>query len=104
MAQWTTVLRCACMCAPPAPFWLQDNNPSTFSDSERATILSVWRIVAEDYAPFDVDVTTEDPAATNTPLVNWVRAVIGGSYKDCECPGTNAAKTAATKVVWHCMW
>jgi hypothetical protein len=38
-----------------------DGDPSTFNDSELAIIQQVWQRVAEDYAPFDVDVTTEDP-------------------------------------------
>jgi hypothetical protein len=38
-----------------------DGDPSTFNASELAYIQSVWRIVAEKYAPFDVDVTTQDP-------------------------------------------
>lgn len=33
----------------------------TFSDAERRIIQDTWARVAEDYAPFDVDVTTEDP-------------------------------------------
>jgi hypothetical protein len=38
-----------------------DQSPTTFNSSELAVIKSVWRQVAEDFAPFDVDVTTEDP-------------------------------------------
>jgi len=38
-----------------------DGNPSSFSDAELAAIQEVWRRVAEDYAAWDVDVTTEDP-------------------------------------------
>jgi hypothetical protein len=38
-----------------------DSDYSTFSDAEKAFIQKVWQIVAEDYAPFDVDVTTENP-------------------------------------------
>jgi hypothetical protein len=38
-----------------------DGDPSTFSDSEKTTIQNIWKRVAEDYAPFNVDVTTEDP-------------------------------------------
>lgn len=38
-----------------------DGNPSTFSNSEHADIQDIWRRVAEDFAPFDVDVTTEAP-------------------------------------------
>ncbi|HEY9563773.1 MAG TPA: hypothetical protein VIR30_08390 [Nocardioides sp.] len=36
---------------------------SGFSNAERALVQEVWARVAEDYAPFDVDVTTERPAA-----------------------------------------
>lgn len=36
---------------------------STFSDGERTEIQFIWSVVAEDYAPFDIDVTTEDPGA-----------------------------------------
>ncbi len=32
-----------------------------FTDTERTRIQQVWQRVAEDYAPFDVDVTTEYP-------------------------------------------
>lgn len=63
---------------------MQDGSPSSFSTNERATILFVWRSVSEDFAPFNVDVTTEDPALTNTPLEDWVRVAIGGSSSDCE--------------------
>lgn len=37
-----------------------DSDPA-FSDAEKIFIQQVWQIVAEKYAPFDVDVTTEDP-------------------------------------------
>lgn len=38
-----------------------DGSPGTFSDAERTVVQSVWRRVAEDFAPFDVNVTTKDP-------------------------------------------
>ena len=38
-----------------------DGNPSTFSDAELNNIREIWQRVAEDYAPFDVDVTTQEP-------------------------------------------
>ena len=41
----------------------QDSDRSTFSDAERATIIDIWHRVAEDLAPFDIDVTTEEPAS-----------------------------------------
>ncbi len=44
-----------------AAAYSQDSDPATFDDAERAAIHSVWQRVAEDYAPFAVDVTTQDP-------------------------------------------
>src|SRR5205814_3122687 len=41
------------------PPWDIDGDPSTFNDAERTLIQQVWQRVAEDYAPFDVDVTTQ---------------------------------------------
>ncbi|GGO76847.1 hypothetical protein GCM10011348_05030 [Marinobacterium nitratireducens] len=40
-----------------------DGNPASFSASERAAIAEIWHRVAEDMAPFDIDVTTEDPGS-----------------------------------------
>jgi Bacterial pre-peptidase C-terminal domain/Metallo-peptidase family M12B Reprolysin-like len=39
-----------------------DGNTSSFSDDELERIQGIWQRVAEDYAPFDVDVTTQEPA------------------------------------------
>ncbi len=41
------------------PPWDIDGQPSVFGDTERTRIQQVWQRVSEDYAPFDVDVTTE---------------------------------------------
>src|SRR5438034_9097224 len=40
-----------------------DGIPSSFNPTELEQIQSIWQRVAEDYAPFEVDVTTEDPGA-----------------------------------------
>lgn len=42
-----------------APAFSTDSDPSTFSASELQVVQEVWQRVAEDYSPFDVDVTTE---------------------------------------------
>jgi hypothetical protein len=71
------------------PAWSLDANRSAFSSTEREAVQSVWQRVAEDYAPFDVDVTTQDPgsaALTRTDATDQVygtRALIS--------PSTNAA-------------
>ncbi len=45
-----------------------DGDTTTFSDGEQVAIKRVWQRVAEDYAPFNVDVTT-DPATSGTKSV-----------------------------------
>lgn len=65
-----------------------DNDPSTFSNSERDRIQYIWLRVVEDYAHLDVDVTTEDPGVealrkANGSDANYgIRVVIGGSSAD----------------------
>ncbi len=65
-----------------------DGNTAAFSDSERERIQLIWERVSEDYIPFNVDVTTEDPGAaalTNSGGTDseWgIRIVIGGSSYD----------------------
>jgi hypothetical protein len=44
------------------PFDL-DGDSSSFSVAERVNITNIWQRVAEDYAPFDIDVTTEVPVS-----------------------------------------
>ena len=43
------------------PAWDPAGDGPSFSAGELSTIQDVWARVAEDYAPFDVDVTTADP-------------------------------------------
>jgi PKD repeat protein len=43
-----------------APFD-QDGDPATFNDSERAFVTQTWARVADDYAAYDVNVTTKEP-------------------------------------------
>ncbi|OUS11485.1 hypothetical protein A9Q89_08365 [Gammaproteobacteria bacterium 53_120_T64] len=40
-----------------------DGNFNNVSDAERAAIHEIWHRIAEDFAPFDIDITTEEPAA-----------------------------------------
>ncbi len=44
-----------------SPAYDLDGDPSSFSNAELGRIQHIWKRVADDYAPFDVDVTTEDP-------------------------------------------
>lgn len=48
-----------------APAFDLGGNPSVFDNNELNIIAATWNRVAEDYAPFDVDVTTESPASSD---------------------------------------
>jgi len=39
--------------------WSSDTDVTTFSDDEKADMRRVWERISEDYAPFDVNVTTD---------------------------------------------
>jgi hypothetical protein len=54
----------------PAVAFSTDSDYSTFSDAEQVAIKRIWERVAEDYAPFDIDVTTERPALLGTRVAH----------------------------------
>ncbi|MCA9198298.1 MAG: hypothetical protein KDA87_12200, partial [Planctomycetales bacterium] len=51
-----------------------DGDPDSFSDQELRNIREIWQRVAEDYAPFNIDVTTEDPTNSKTVLRQAISA------------------------------
>jgi hypothetical protein len=67
------------------PAYDVDGDATTFSDHELDNIAEIWAAVAEDYAPFNIDVTTVEPAVLSpgAPIAkaNKVaqRVAIGGS-------------------------
>ncbi len=71
-----------------APPWDTDGNPNSFSNGELTAIQQIWLRVAEDFAPFDVDVTTEYPGeaaltrSSGADQVYGTRALVSaiGSY------------------------
>lgn len=73
-----------------------DGDTATFSAAEHTYIQQVWQWVAEDYAPFDVDVTTEDPGVDAITRANSADTRFGtrvmlthdnGWLQDCGCGG-----------------
>jgi len=70
--------------ASPA-YNISGNNPAIFEEDERNHIIEIWQRVAEDYAMFDIDVTTEDPGtealrkSSSSDAKFGMRCVIGGS-------------------------
>ncbi|MDR2347004.1 MAG: fibronectin type III domain-containing protein [Planctomycetaceae bacterium] len=73
------------------PAFSLDTDYANFSDAELEMIQYIWQRVAEDFMPFNVDVTTEEPplnylikdTATSDSDGHWgVRAAIGGTCYD----------------------
>jgi hypothetical protein len=62
------------------PAFDQDGNRSSLTTGELATIREVWARVAEDYAPFNIDVTTIAPGSQANGQVAHV--AIGGNWSD----------------------
>ena len=67
-------------------FYDPSKNGATFDATEQADIIAIWRAVSEDYAPFDIDVTTIDRGIDR---IIWtsedddqygIRVCIGGSW------------------------
>ena len=81
--------------APAGPFFAEPfsiDGTATFSNSEQDVIQSVWQRVSEDFAPFDIDVTTQDPGAAAITRSGAADAVYG----------TRALVTDATEIAGTC--
>ncbi|MES2047005.1 MAG: PKD domain-containing protein [Pseudomonadota bacterium] len=82
-----------------SPAFDLDGVPGTFNSAELTMIQNIWRRVAEDYASFDVDVTTEEPTIDQMSRSSLsddtygTRAVISKNFTagttsgDCGCGG-----------------
>ncbi len=76
--------------------WDSDGSPGSFSTTEHDWIQEVWRQVAETYAPYDVDVTTQDPGpggwtrSTSSDTSYGTRVVITSSQTAVQqaCSGS----------------
>jgi len=81
-----------------SPAYDLDNVPGSFNSTELTNIQTIWKMVAEDYAAFDVNVTTQEPAADRlvrssaTDNVFGMRVVITRDFttstsNPCRCGG-----------------
>jgi hypothetical protein len=62
------------------PVWDMDGNTSSFSAAEQAVIKEVWARVAEDYAPFNINVSTDYYGTFNNGQA--LQVCIGGNNTD----------------------
>jgi len=67
-----------------------EGDADTFTTLERTRIVDIWHRVAEDLAPYDIDVTTEEPAVY-TPTTGHIlvthNADTNGNYISCSSCG-----------------
>eukprot|EP00798_Chlamydomonas_sp_ICE-L_P001772 gene1772-33188_t len=84
-----------------------DNNPGVFSTTEKDRIIKIWQTVAEDFAPWDVDVTTVDPGIEalrriDSGDINYGMRVIFGACAEiknkCGCGGIAYLSTFSANV------
>ena len=66
-----------------------DGKKSAFSEEEISDIAEIWQQVAEDYVPFDVDVTTEDPGKRG-PNIGWILITSSTDTNDKSLPEPKA--------------
>ncbi len=76
----------------------RDGNPGNFSDTERAEIFEIWRRVAEDFKPFDVNVTTREPATFGSKTLT---ALVTGNMDAYNVP---MPASHAGGVAWVNVW
>jgi PKD repeat protein len=70
------------------PAYSNDSTTTSFTVTELNNVQAIWQRIAEDFAPFDVNVTTQDPGlealrkTTTADTQFGVRVCIGGSSYD----------------------
>ncbi len=78
------------------PFSITAPASTAFTDAELVEIQQTWQVVAEDYAPFDVNVTLADPGtaaidrSSSSDSVYGTRVIVtnaGPIYTACHCGG-----------------
>jgi hypothetical protein len=74
-----------------------DGDDTTFSIAEQEAMRIIWERVAEDYAPFDINVTTEQPPAWNR-RIGHVLVTPELDRNGNECPHFNAGGIAFVDV------
>jgi len=75
-----------------------DGAPATFSTIELSQIAEIWHRIAEDYAPFNVDITTELPASFG-PTVGRILIT-----QDVDANGNNMPSFGAGGVAYVNVW
>ena len=65
-----------------------EGDAATFTAYEQGRIVDLWERVAEDYAPFDVDVTTEEPSSWTYTAHAMITPEVDADGKSCPHQGS----------------
>jgi hypothetical protein len=71
-----------------------DDDATTFNPWEQALIIEIWECVSEDYAPFNIDVTTEEPKSFDSNRIAHVMITPTHDANGNENPHYGAAGIA----------
>jgi hypothetical protein len=74
-----------------------DDNPESLSDSEISSMAEIWERIAEDFSPFDVDITTEDPGKYGENVA-WVLVTDSDPRGKQPLPSPSAGSTTYMNV------
>ena len=72
----------------------KDGDIATFNEVEQAMIIRIWEQVAEDYAGFNIDVTTEEPSTYSTNKVARALVTKNTDANGISCPYSTAGGVA----------
>lgn len=75
-----------------------DGNPGAFSQNELSEMAEIWHRIAEDFAPYEIDVTTEEPENLNS---HTGRILITASQ---DANGKNMPSSTAGGVAYVNVW
>jgi hypothetical protein len=84
-----------------------DADVNTFSSDELADIYSIWQRVADDFAPFEINVTTQEPSydainrASSSDPVYGTRVAITSTANSCGCGGVAYVGVFDNIGRWH---
>ncbi|WP_374089265.1 PKD domain-containing protein [Methylomicrobium lacus] len=82
-----------------AKAFTSDNDIAHFSLTELSQIAEIWHQVAEDFAPFDVDVTTEEPSVLG-PTTGTILITSDVDSNGVAMPAYQQASGASAVDVW----
>lgn len=86
----------------PVEGWDPSGDGAAFSDQEQTAIQDIWARIAEDYAAFDVDVTTQDPGLAALTRADMTDRAYGArvAFTDSESVWQTLCQGTCSGIAW----